>query len=26
VVADSNTNKRFCSRPRKETFIWLRKW
>lgn len=25
VVADSNTNKRFSSRPRKETFIWLRK-
>lgn len=25
IIADSNTNKRFCSRPRKETFIWLRK-
>jgi hypothetical protein len=25
VIADSNTNKRFSSRPRKETYIWLRK-
>lgn len=25
VIADSNTAKRFASRPRKETYIWLRK-
>ena len=25
IVADSNTNKRFSSRPRKETYIWMRK-